>query len=219
MKSTDTCFYMSITKEENSSVSSNPATQNLPDEDLTIAALARKWSYRKLPELHTSHESKPMTSASKPSKVDSGKQTPVKHADIKINIEDTTPTQIVSETSAITANTQPIEIDLLKKSPKYEFKRGSDYYRGVVPYPPYVGSSSTKCHLLKKKTELCCLRLNQECLHSKCTEILDYKFPRKPIILAADTSDNAIYNFIVPLRASSIPKSALYPIIFVFEQE
>lgn len=47
MKATDVCFYMSITKEENSSllVAQN---ENLPDEDLTLTGqLTRKLSFRR----------------------------------------------------------------------------------------------------------------------------------------------------------------------------
>jgi hypothetical protein len=96
---------------------------------------------------------------------------------------------------------------------------GSMYYKGVPPYPPYLGCSATICHLAKKKADLCCLKLNQECTHSKATHISDYKFARKPIILAAEYSNNAIYNFIVPLRSANIPKNLLYPILIVFEKE
>jgi hypothetical protein len=41
----------------------------------------------------------------------------------------------------------------------------------------------------------------------------------KPIILAAENANNAIYNFIVPLRSAAIPKKKLFPILFVFEKE
>ena len=95
----------------------------------------------------------------------------------------------------------------------------SMYYKGLPPYPPYICCSTTVCHLLKKRAELCCLKLNQVCAHSKATYITDYNFARKPIILAVDTSSSAIYNFIVPLRSASIPKKSMYPIIFVFEKE
>jgi hypothetical protein len=61
--------------------------------------------------------------------------------------------------------------------------------------------------------------MNVECAHSKATQLLDYNFENKPIILAAEYSNNAIYNFIVPLRASSIDMRKLHPILFMFENE
>lgn len=82
-----------------------------------------------------------------------------------------------------------------------------------------MGCSSTVCHLLKQKANLCCLKLNQECPHSKATQILDYNFENKAIILAAENSNNAIFNFIVPLRAYSIDMDALHPILLFFENE
>jgi hypothetical protein len=45
MKSNDICFYMSITKEENSSLMISNA-QNLPDEDLSLAYFKRRLSFR-----------------------------------------------------------------------------------------------------------------------------------------------------------------------------
>jgi hypothetical protein len=96
---------------------------------------------------------------------------------------------------------------------------GSMYYKGVPPFPPYLSCPATICHLSKKKADLCCLKLNHECPHSKATHISNYKFARKPIILAAEYSNNAIYNFILPLRSANIPKNLLYPILIVFEKE
>jgi hypothetical protein len=51
MKGSDICFYMSITKEENSSLMiESPHNQNLLDEDLNLvnnSSLARKLSFRR----------------------------------------------------------------------------------------------------------------------------------------------------------------------------
>lgn len=49
MKANDICFYMSITKEENSSLQiAASAHQNIPDEDLTLTEqLTRKLSFRR----------------------------------------------------------------------------------------------------------------------------------------------------------------------------
>lgn len=48
MKPTDICFYMSITKEENSSLLiAASAHQNIPEEDLTLTSFTRKLSFRR----------------------------------------------------------------------------------------------------------------------------------------------------------------------------
>ena len=90
---------------------------------------------------------------------------------------------------------------------------------GRPPCPPYVGSSLTVCHLLRKKADLCCLRLNQECVHSTATQISSYNFEKKAIILAAENCNNGIYNFIVPLRSHTIEKQSMHPILLMFETE
>ncbi len=93
------------------------------------------------------------------------------------------------------------------------------FIKGHPPCPPYVGSPSNICHLLKNKANLCCLKLNQECPHSKATQVSDYKFENKTIILASENSSNSIYNFIVPLRSYSIAKNGLNPILLMLENE
>lgn len=54
MKANDICFYMSITKEENSSLLiAASVSQNIPDEDLNLTAqLSRKISFRRLSSNH-----------------------------------------------------------------------------------------------------------------------------------------------------------------------
>ena len=97
-----------------------------------------------------------------------------------------------------------------------------NYFRYIIgppPYVPYVGCSSTNCHFLKSKSKLCCLKLNQECVHSKATQISQYNFEKKAIILAAENSNKVIYNFIVPLRSMSLDRSQLHPILLLFENE
>jgi potassium channel subfamily T protein 1 len=61
MKPTDICFYMSITKEENSSVMVDPAHQNLPDEDLNLVNnnnLSRKLSAFRRPSVAVTNVNK-----------------------------------------------------------------------------------------------------------------------------------------------------------------
>jgi hypothetical protein len=104
-------------------------------------------------------------------------------------------------------------------SPVTDTTNGPLYNKGQSPYPPYIGCSTTVCHILKKRAELCCLRLREVCEHNTTTHISGYDFKRKPIILAAEYSNRAIYNFIVPLRSANIPRNLLYPILIVFEKE
>ena len=90
---------------------------------------------------------------------------------------------------------------------------------GVPPNPPYVGCSSTVCHILSNPPDRCCLKINQSCEHMTVNQINDYKWKNKTIILAAKDSNIAIYNFIVPLRSYSINKNLLHPILLLLENE
>ncbi|XP_029109824.1 potassium channel subfamily T member 2 isoform X2 [Scleropages formosus] len=92
--------------------------------------------------------------------------------------------------------------------------------RWVKGYPlnsPYIGSSPTLCHLLQEKVPFCCLRLDKACHHSPCEDARSYGFKNKLIIVSAESAGNGLYNFIVPLRAYYRPKKELNPIVLLLE--
>uniref|UniRef100_A0A8C7WEL9 Potassium sodium-activated channel subfamily T member 1b n=1 Tax=Oncorhynchus mykiss TaxID=8022 RepID=A0A8C7WEL9_ONCMY len=77
----------------------------------------------------------------------------------------------------------------------------SDFVKGYPPNSPYIGSSPTLCHLLPQKASFCCLRLDKGCRHNSFEDAKAYGFKNKLIIVSAETAGNGLYNFIVPLRA------------------
>jgi hypothetical protein len=94
MKPSDICFYMSITKEENSQIAEK-ANDNLTDDDLKLTEqLTRRLSFRRASfstsktTTSISGETKPMLKKSASTKLNSTSQA-CKGADIKINVEDT----------------------------------------------------------------------------------------------------------------------------------
>ena len=94
-----------------------------------------------------------------------------------------------------------------------------DYIQDFPPNSPYIGNSPTICHLLRKKTNLCCLKLREPCEHTMNKCIADYKWRNKTIILAAEYATMAIYNFIVPLRSYFLKKHKLNPILLLLDNE
>ncbi|XP_054713397.1 potassium channel subfamily T member 1-like [Uloborus diversus] len=90
--------------------------------------------------------------------------------------------------------------------------------KGFPPVSPYVGVSPTLCYLLKEKKSLCCLELAQICSHCAFRNAKEYNWPSRCIILAADFASNGIYNFIVPLRAHFHLPQTLRPIILLLER-
>ncbi|KAK2174256.1 hypothetical protein NP493_815g00002 [Ridgeia piscesae] len=93
-----------------------------------------------------------------------------------------------------------------------------DYVPGYPPVTPYIGTSPTLCHLLRQKRPFCCLQLAQKCEHCTNSRAKDYNWPNRGIIVVADYASNGLYNFIVPLRSHARPKHTLNPIVLLLER-
>ncbi|KAH0521509.1 Potassium channel subfamily T member 2 [Microtus ochrogaster] len=102
-------------------------------------------------------------------------------------------------------------------TPDEETSSNLEYAKGYPPYSPYIGSSPTFCHLLQEKVPFCCLRLDKSCQHNYYEDAKAYGFKNKLIIVAAETAGNGLYNFIVPLRAYYRPKKELNPIVLLLD--
>ncbi|XP_015211019.2 potassium channel subfamily T member 2 isoform X1 [Lepisosteus oculatus] len=92
-----------------------------------------------------------------------------------------------------------------------------EYIKGYPPNSPYIGSSPTFCHLVQEKVPFCCLRLDKGCQHNYYEDAKAYGFKNKLIIVSAETAGNGLYNFIVPLRAYYRPKKELNPIVVLLD--
>ncbi|MGH0173215.1 UNVERIFIED_CONTAM: hypothetical protein FKN15_065159 [Acipenser sinensis] len=93
----------------------------------------------------------------------------------------------------------------------------SEWVKGYPMNSPYIGSSPTLCHLLQDKVPFCCLRLDKGCHHIPYEDARAYGFRNKLIIVSAEQAGNGLYNFIVPLRAYYRPKKELNPIVLLLE--
>uniref|UniRef100_A0A8C7MZ79 Potassium sodium-activated channel subfamily T member 2b n=1 Tax=Oncorhynchus kisutch TaxID=8019 RepID=A0A8C7MZ79_ONCKI len=97
---------------------------------------------------------------------------------------------------------------------------GDENGQWVKGYPlnsPYIGSSPALCHLLQEKMPFCCLRLDKACHHIPFEDARSYGFKNKLIIVSAESAGNGLYNFIAPLRAYYRPKKELNPIVLLLE--
>ncbi|XP_035246573.1 potassium channel subfamily T member 1 isoform X7 [Anguilla anguilla] len=92
-----------------------------------------------------------------------------------------------------------------------------EYVKGYPPNSPYIGSSPTLCHLLPQKAPFCCLRLDKGCKHNSFEDAKAYGFKNKLIIVSAETAGNGLYNFIVPLRAYYRSRKELNPIVLLLD--
>ncbi|XP_043362286.1 potassium channel subfamily T member 2-like isoform X4 [Dermochelys coriacea] len=114
--------------------------------------------------------------------------------------------------------------DLLSDQSEDEATRSDSaaaaYGTWVKGYPtnsPYIGSSPTLCHLVQEKIPFCCLRLDKSCHHYPYEDARAYRFQNKLIIVSAERAGNGLYNFIVPLRAYYRPRKELNPIVLLLE--
>uniref|UniRef100_A0A672LWK1 Potassium channel subfamily T member 2-like n=1 Tax=Sinocyclocheilus grahami TaxID=75366 RepID=A0A672LWK1_SINGR len=96
-------------------------------------------------------------------------------------------------------------------------EEGGEWVKGYPPNSPYIGSSPALCHLLQEKMPFCCLRLDKACHHMPYEDARSYGFKNKLIIVSAESAGNGIYNFIVPLRAYYRPRKELNPIVLLLE--
>ncbi|CAM9577800.1 unnamed protein product [Lampetra fluviatilis] len=88
---------------------------------------------------------------------------------------------------------------------------------GYPPTSPYIGCSPTLCHLLRRRSPLCCLRLDVGCVHKSCRDAQSYRFRNRVILASVETAGPGLYNFVVPLRASCRPRAALHPVVILLD--
>ncbi|XP_066569146.1 potassium channel subfamily T member 1 [Amia ocellicauda] len=124
----------------------------------------------------------------------------------------------------IADSTSILPCDLLSDQSEDETTQSDDegiplpeYVKGYPPNSPYIGSSPTLCHLLPQKASFCCLRLDKGCDHNSFEDAKAYGFKNKLIIVSAETAGNGLYNFIVPLRAYYRPRKELNPIVLLLD--
>ncbi|XP_026542430.1 potassium channel subfamily T member 1 isoform X1 [Notechis scutatus] len=220
MTASDTCFYINITKEENSAfifkqeekqkqklfmgkgIYDGPS--RLPVHSI-IASMGTVAMDLQNTECHPNHSSK----LTLPSENGSGKRRP-----------SIAPVLEVADASSL------LPCDMLSDQSEDEVTQSDDdgltiteYVKGYPPNSPYIGSSPTLCHLLPVKAPFCCLRLDKGCKHNSYEDAKAYGFKNKLIIVSAETAGNGLYNFIVPLRAYYRSRKELNPIVLLLDNK
>ncbi|XP_069772372.1 potassium channel subfamily T member 1 [Narcine bancroftii] len=217
MVGSDTCFYINITKEENSAfifkeeekqkrqgltsggIISGPS--RLPVHSI-IASMGTVAMDLQNAECHPSSG----TTLTLPTENGAGRRPSIG------------PVLEIADTAAV------LPCDLLSDQSEDEANPSDDeslptpeYVKGYPPNSPYIGSSPTLCHLLSVKASFCCLRLDRGCRHNSFEDAKAYGFKNKLIIVSAEMAGNGLYNFIVPLRAYYRPRKELNPIVLLLD--
>uniref|UniRef100_A0A8C3N0T7 Potassium sodium-activated channel subfamily T member 1 n=1 Tax=Geospiza parvula TaxID=87175 RepID=A0A8C3N0T7_GEOPR len=220
MAASDTCFYINITKEENS------AFIFKQEEKQKKKGFAGRGSYdgpSRLP-VHSiiasmgtvamdlqNTECRPANSSKLALPAENGSGTPRPSIAPVLELADTSsllPCDLLSDQSE----------DEMTQSDE-EGSAVLEYVKGYPPNSPYIGSSPTLCHLLPEKAPFCCLRLDKGCKHNSFEDAKAYGFKNKLIIVSAETAGNGLYNFIVPLRAYYRSRKELNPIVLLLDNK
>ncbi|CAH2312481.1 potassium channel subfamily T member 2 isoform X1 [Pelobates cultripes] len=217
MNSTDTCFYIHITKEENSAFKQQEHLGNLHKYKSTYHGPSR------LP-VHSIIASMGTVAIDLQETTCQSSTGPTLTLPSACNKEGRRPSIAPVLELADNASIQPCDLlcDQSEDETNPEDECCDDveeYAKGYPPNSPYIGSSPTFCHLLQEKVHFCCLRLDKGCQHNYFEDAKAYGFKNKIIIVAAETAGNGLYNFIVPLRAYYRPKRELNPIILLLDNQ
>uniref|UniRef100_A0A8C7XV07 Potassium sodium-activated channel subfamily T member 1 n=1 Tax=Oryzias sinensis TaxID=183150 RepID=A0A8C7XV07_9TELE len=214
MAASDTCYYINITKEENSAFIFKQEEKNskgLPGTGLYDAP-SRLPVHSIIASMGTvaidlQHPDPPEESSklAVPAENGAGSRRP-----------SIAPVLEIADSTAI------LPCDLLSDQSEDETNQSDEegsvgFVKGYPPNSPYIGSSPTLCHLLPQKAPFCCLRLDKGCTHNSFEDAKAYGFRNKLIIVSAETAGNGLYNFIVPLRAYYRPRKELNPIVLLLD--
>ncbi|XP_059193665.1 potassium channel subfamily T member 1 isoform X11 [Centropristis striata] len=216
MASTDTCYYINITKEENSAFIFKQEEKH--NTGLPVTGLYDAPSRLPVHSIIASMGTVAIDLQNPDPPEDSGKLTLPTENGSGSRRPSIAPVLEIADSSAI------LPCDLLSDQSEDETNQsdeegsvGSDFVKGYPPNSPYIGSSPTLCHLLPQKAPFCCLRLDKGCTHSSFEDAKAYGFKNKLIIVSAETAGNGLYNFIVPLRAYYRPRKELNPIVLLLD--
>uniref|UniRef100_A0AAA9TI47 Potassium sodium-activated channel subfamily T member 2 n=2 Tax=Bos TaxID=9903 RepID=A0AAA9TI47_BOVIN len=214
MNATDTCFYINITKEENSAFKNHDHQKksNVPrsfyhgPSRLPVHSIIASMGTVAIDLQDTSCRSASGPTLSLPTE-----------GSKEVRRPSIAPVLEVADTSSIQTCDLLSDQSEDETTPDEEMSSNLEYAKGYPPYSPYIGSSPTFCHLLHEKVPFCCLRLDKSCQHNYYEDAKAYGFKNKLIIVAAETAGNGLYNFIVPLRAYYRPKKELNPVILLLD--
>uniref|UniRef100_H2L541 Potassium sodium-activated channel subfamily T member 1 n=1 Tax=Oryzias latipes TaxID=8090 RepID=H2L541_ORYLA len=216
MAASDTCYYINITKEENSAFIFKQEEKNskgLPGTGLYDAP-SRLPVHSIIASMGTvaidlQHPDPPEESSKLAVPAENGAGSRRPSIAPVLEIADSTailPCDLLSDQSEDETNQSDEEGSV-----------GSEFVKGYPPNSPYIGSSPTLCHLLPQKAPFCCLRLDKGCTHNSFEDAKAYGFKNKLIIVSAEMAGNGLYNFIVPLRAYYRPRKELNPIVLLLD--
>ncbi|XP_063049657.1 potassium channel subfamily T member 1 [Engraulis encrasicolus] len=218
MAATDTCYYINITKEENSAFIFKEEEKN--NRGLATGSLYDAPSRLPVQSIIASMGTVAIDLQNPVAPEDPNKLGVPTENGAGSRRPSIAPVLELADSSAILPCellNDPLEDETPQSDSEEGTPAGPEYVKGYPPNSPYIGSSPTLCHLLHQKAPFCCLRLDKGCKHNSFEDAKAYGFKNKLIIVSAETAGNGLYNFIVPLRAYYRPKKELNPIVLLLD--
>ncbi|XP_074066770.1 potassium channel subfamily T member 1 isoform X2 [Macrotis lagotis] len=218
MAASDTCFYINITKEENS------AFIFKQEEKQKRQGFSRRGLYDGPSRLPVHSIIASMVAMD----LQSTDCRPTNSSKLTLPTENGSSSRrpSIAPVLELADSSSLLPCDLLSDQSEDEMMPSDDegltvveYVKGYPPNSPYIGSSPTLCHLLPVKAPFCCLRLDKGCKHNSYEDAKAYGFKNKLIIVSAETAGNGLYNFIVPLRAYYRSRKELNPIVLLLDNK
>ncbi|XP_051968690.1 potassium channel subfamily T member 1 [Xyrauchen texanus] len=216
MAATDTCYYINITKEENSAFIFKQEEKH--SKGLSVAGVYDAPSRLPVQSIIASMGTVAIDLQNPGPPVDNSKLALPAENGAGSRRPSIAPVLEIADSSAV------LPCDLISDPSEDETNQSDEEgapalesIKGYPPNSPYIGSSPTLCHLLQQKAPFCCLRLDKGCHHNSFEDAKAYGFKNKLIIVSAETAGNGLYNFIVPLRAYYRPRKELNPIVLLLD--
>ncbi|XP_056601387.1 potassium channel subfamily T member 1 isoform X5 [Triplophysa dalaica] len=216
MSATDTCYYINITKEENSAFIFKQEEKH--SKGMSATGVYDAPSRLPVQSIIASMGTVAIDLQNPDPPVDRNKLVLPTENGAGSRRPSIAPVLEIADSSAI------LPCDLLSDPSEDETNQSDEdgapaleFVKGYPPNSPYIGSSPTLCHLLQQKAPFCCLRLDKGCRHNSFEDAKAYGFKNKLIIVSAETAGNGLYNFIVPLRAYYRPRKELNPIVLLLD--
>ncbi|XP_052405190.1 potassium channel subfamily T member 2-like isoform X3 [Carassius gibelio] len=203
MKPLDVCFYISLTKEENTSFKAKKENKTQPPTSSTITSMGTM----AIDMQEISIQSSLCPSLSTETNI-SEKRKP-----------NMVPVLELPDSPSFETGNLIIDESKNPCQPCTRNEGNNGYIKGYPPDLPYIGSSPILCHLRKEKAHKCCMQLEKTCNHKDSEDVKAYSLKNKLIIVSAEATENGLYNFILPLRASYRSENELCPIVLLLEKD
>ncbi|XP_070209297.1 potassium channel subfamily T member 2-like isoform X2 [Littorina saxatilis] len=230
LKGTDYCFYMSLTKEEYSRVTTplehedtSPMSQQRQKNIEQLAANLQQWLQSETEDgdeaADDEEESVFNTITSSMGNALTKKMRDGIESLPLLNLPNGKSSTSEEETGTLTLERMYETSNPDRVFQQYDDVGQDSFMTGPLPSTMPAGTKRISCHLHCLPRSTCCLEWGTDCQHCSFKNAGDERWDSQLIIVSVDECSPAVYNFIVPLRSSYLSLGSLSPIIILVTKE